>query len=52
MMENDYMNLSEVQAHYTVKHLEMVKSLGIKPIVWQDPYDAGVEVDKIPRTIR
>lgn len=39
-----YENYSEVQQHFTEIHLEMVKELGAKRIVWQDPLDFGVEV--------
>jgi N-acetyl-beta-hexosaminidase len=44
MKVNGYTNVSQVQEHYTTRHVEMVKSLGAMPISWQDPLDAGVKV--------
>jgi len=44
MAENKYTRLSQVQEHYVTRHLEMIKSLGMQPISWQDPLDFGVDV--------
>ncbi|CAG7826814.1 unnamed protein product, partial [Allacma fusca] len=43
MKQNGYTNLSQVQGHYTTRHVEMVRSLNVTPIAWQDPLDEGVE---------
>ena len=44
MKYNGYENMSEVQAYYTNRHLDIVRGLGAKSIIWQDPLDAGVTV--------
>ena len=44
MNQNNYTAINQVQGHYTTRLVEMVKDLGIKPIAWQDPLDAGVDV--------
>jgi len=44
MLENNYSDISEVQEHYTQRHVKMVSDLGALPISWQDPLDAGVNV--------
>jgi len=46
MRDNGYQNLSQVQSHFTVRLLEIARNIGIKSVVWQDPMDAGVELDK------
>jgi len=44
MIDNGYTTYSEVQQHYTERHLDMISSLGAKSIIWQDPLDFGVSV--------
>lgn len=44
MRENNYTEISQVQQHFTERHIEMIKSLGASPIIWQDPLDFGVDV--------
>lgn len=44
MNMHNYTRLSQVQEYYAHKHIEMIKGLGLKPIVWQDPLDLGVKV--------
>ena len=44
MTKNNLTRLAQVQEHYVHKHIEMIKSLGMKPIAWQDPLDFGVDV--------
>jgi hexosaminidase len=46
MRQNNYTDWRQVQGHYTKKHVEMIKSLGVTPVAWQDPMDDGVELDK------
>lgn len=46
MDDHNYTEYSQVQEHYTVRHLEMVKELGIKPVIWHDPLEFGVNVRK------
>ncbi|CAL8126406.1 unnamed protein product [Orchesella dallaii] len=46
MSKNGYTDLHQVQEHYTMRHVEMVKSLGLTPISWQDPLDYNVNLDK------
>ncbi|CAL8126408.1 unnamed protein product [Orchesella dallaii] len=46
MIKNGYTDLHQVQEHYTLRHIEMVKSLGLTPISWQDPLDSNVTLDK------
>jgi hypothetical protein len=44
MEENNYTDMSQVEGHYVKRHLEMVKDLGLKSIIWHDPFESGVEV--------
>ncbi|CAL8114046.1 unnamed protein product [Orchesella dallaii] len=46
MEQNNYTEYSQVQEHYTLRHLDMVKSLGAKPLIWHDPLEFGVNLDK------
>ncbi|CAG7728122.1 unnamed protein product [Allacma fusca] len=46
MEKNNYTEVNQVQEHYTKRHLSMVQSLGAKAIIWQDPLDYGVQLDK------
>ncbi len=44
MVANNFTNISEVQQYYTLRHLEMVKGLGARSIVWNDPLEHNVTV--------
>lgn len=44
MQSHNYTEFSQVQEHYTIRHLKMVKSLGVKPLIWHDPLEFGVKV--------
>lgn len=44
MNANNYSSIAQVQEHYVTRHVDMVKSLGVTPISWQDPLDLGVQV--------
>jgi hexosaminidase len=44
MNEMNFTNYSEVQAYYTERHLNMIKNLGFKSIIWHDPIEFGVQV--------
>ncbi|ODM95742.1 Beta-hexosaminidase subunit beta, partial [Orchesella cincta] len=46
MEQNNYTEYSQVQEHYTLRHLDMVKSLGAKALIWHDPLEFGVNLDK------
>lgn len=46
MEANEYTRISQVQEHYTQRHVAMVQELGFSPISWQDPLDSGVPLDK------
>jgi len=46
MREHNFTQISQVQEYYTERHIAMVKSVGGNPIIWQDPVDFGVNVDK------
>jgi hypothetical protein len=45
MEAQGFTKMSEVQAYYTSRHLDIVRNLGAKTILWQDPLDAGVVLD-------
>lgn len=47
MKVNNYTTIAQVQEHYVTRHVDMVKSLGVTPISWQDPLDFGVQVHKL-----
>lgn len=47
MEEHNFTGLHHVQEFYTLRHVEMVKSLNLTPISWQDPLDFGVNVLRI-----
>ncbi|CAG7830890.1 unnamed protein product, partial [Allacma fusca] len=46
MVEHGYNKISEVQEHYTRRHLDMIRNIGARAIIWQDPIEEDVNVDK------
>ncbi|CAG7733652.1 unnamed protein product [Allacma fusca] len=46
MVERNYTSTRQVLGYYINRITEIVSSLGITPIAWQDPLTDGVELDK------
>ncbi|OXA43918.1 beta-hexosaminidase subunit alpha [Folsomia candida] len=40
------LKIHDLEEYYVTRHLEMIKQLGLKSIIWHDPIDYGVDVSK------
>lgn len=38
------LKIHDLEEYYVTRHLEMIKQLGLKSIIWHDPIDYGVDV--------
>lgn len=44
MSENNWTDLHQLEGYYVDRHLNMIKGLGLKSIIWHDPITFDVEV--------
>ena len=47
MAANGLETMAQLQGYYTQRHVNMIESLNVTPIAWQDPLDDGTEVSQL-----